>query len=212
MDDDGLLDDDEIAIHGTNPDVFDTDGDGLGDGQELGMTNATVTADTDLSIFKEDRDPSTTTDPMNADSDGGGINDGHEDQDKNGAFSTWETDPNDSVDDDLAMYVYKLNPGNSLTLRVRNGTPYALVIPCYSIKGTGPTDVGIGIPMDLTMPIVDMTPVRLSGGGYGEVVAGRVPPWAPLGFPVYFQGVEVRFQTGQSFRLTNAITKPITAE
>ena len=32
---DGLYDDDETDVYGTNPDVFDTDGDGFGDGEEI---------------------------------------------------------------------------------------------------------------------------------------------------------------------------------
>jgi hypothetical protein len=34
-DGDGLYDDDEVEVYGTNPDVFDTDGDGVGDGEEV---------------------------------------------------------------------------------------------------------------------------------------------------------------------------------
>jgi hypothetical protein len=34
-DGDGLFDDDETEVYGTNPDVFDTDGDGAGDGEEI---------------------------------------------------------------------------------------------------------------------------------------------------------------------------------
>ena len=32
---DGLYDDDETDVYGTNPDVYDTDGDGFGDGEEI---------------------------------------------------------------------------------------------------------------------------------------------------------------------------------
>jgi hypothetical protein len=34
-DGDGLFDDDETDVYGTNPDVYDTDGDGSGDGEEV---------------------------------------------------------------------------------------------------------------------------------------------------------------------------------
>jgi hypothetical protein len=34
-DDDGLYDDDETDVYGTNPDIYDTDGDGVGDGEEV---------------------------------------------------------------------------------------------------------------------------------------------------------------------------------
>jgi hypothetical protein len=32
---DGLFDDDEVEVYGTNPDVYDTDADGVGDGEEI---------------------------------------------------------------------------------------------------------------------------------------------------------------------------------
>jgi hypothetical protein len=34
-DQDGLYDDDEVEVYGTNPDVYDSDGDGVGDGEEV---------------------------------------------------------------------------------------------------------------------------------------------------------------------------------
>ena len=34
-DGDGLFDDDETNVYGTNPDFYDTDGDGWGDGEEV---------------------------------------------------------------------------------------------------------------------------------------------------------------------------------
>ena len=56
-DGDGLSDGTEVSVYGTNPLLADTDGDGLDDGQELNVTG---------------------TDPLNADSDGDGLNDGDE--------------------------------------------------------------------------------------------------------------------------------------
>ena len=61
-DDDGLLDGNEDANHNGNREpsetrvtIFDTDGDGLGDGQELGLT-APQGGDTDLADFVADAD------------------------------------------------------------------------------------------------------------------------------------------------------------
>ncbi|MDQ3695362.1 MAG: thrombospondin type 3 repeat-containing protein [Chloroflexota bacterium] len=34
-DGDGLYDDDELNVYGTNPDLWDTDGDGANDGEEV---------------------------------------------------------------------------------------------------------------------------------------------------------------------------------
>ena len=103
-DDDGISDGDEDSNHNgivdageTDPRKVDTDGDGLQDGTELGVT--TPNADTDLSIFIADADPTTTTDPLDADTDNGGVNDGIEDENHNGAIDEGERDPNDGSDD-----------------------------------------------------------------------------------------------------------------
>ncbi|MEZ4323386.1 MAG: hypothetical protein R3F61_38330, partial [Myxococcota bacterium] len=87
---DGLSDDDETTLHGTDPTLADTDGDGLEDGLELGLVG--------------DADPTTTTDPTVADTDGDGLTDGAEDADGDGAWTatlggtgtpgTGESDPN----------------------------------------------------------------------------------------------------------------------
>jgi len=85
-DGDGVSDDDEINIHGTNPNLADTDGDGLSDGVELGVPGL-------------DSDPSTTTNPLLSDSDGDGRLDGNngfdpcEDCNNNGQVDAGETSP-----------------------------------------------------------------------------------------------------------------------
>ncbi len=86
-DNDGLTKKQEKEL-GTNPDVADTDGDGLTDGEEFLTFN---------------------TDPLKADSDGDGLNDGAE-------FKTYKTNPNsaDSDNDGLTdtdeVNKYKSNP------------------------------------------------------------------------------------------------------
>jgi Stigma-specific protein, Stig1/Bacterial TSP3 repeat len=44
-DGDGLYDDDEVQVYGTNPDVYDTDYDGVGDGEEVYYGSNPVAAD-----------------------------------------------------------------------------------------------------------------------------------------------------------------------
>jgi len=100
-DDDGLIDGYEYYFLGTSieeedldsdgrPDGYDSDGDGLSDGLELGLTMNDVVqkwwnfdasswiSQTDYSVFHPDRDPSSITDPLNRDTDGDGIIDGWE--------------------------------------------------------------------------------------------------------------------------------------
>jgi len=78
----------------TDPTNPDTDGDGLGDALERGLT-APETPDTDISSpnWQPDSDPSTTTDPTKPDSDGDGLADGVEDADHDGQKDPGETEP-----------------------------------------------------------------------------------------------------------------------
>src|SRR5256885_111266 len=92
---DGLSDLEEHNL-GTDPQLVDTDGDGLDDGLERGKTSS---ADPSCVLAQVDADPSTTTDPTKRDTDGDGINDGIEDLNHDGALAPpnagglQETDP-----------------------------------------------------------------------------------------------------------------------
>jgi hypothetical protein len=85
-DQDGLFDDDEPGVYGTNPDVADTDGDGSGDGEEIYLgTNplaanvGPVRADTDGDgLYDLDETSVYGTDATYADSDLDGVGDGDE--------------------------------------------------------------------------------------------------------------------------------------
>ena len=99
-DDDGLMDGQEdLNLNGavdageTSPCNPDSDNDGVWDGTEAGLTAADVDTDTDLSAFKPDADPVTTTDPLNPDSDQDGWMDGEEDVNANGMVDIGEADP-----------------------------------------------------------------------------------------------------------------------
>ncbi len=78
-DGDGLLDVDEVSVHGTDPQNADTDGDGLDDGDEV-MT--------------------TMTDALDDDTDDDGLFDGTEDADADGVVDAGETDANNVDTDD----------------------------------------------------------------------------------------------------------------
>ncbi len=83
---------------------MDSDGDGIDDGIESGLTVGDVGPYTDLGVFVPDLDPTTTTDPVNIDSDFDGLSDGTEDVNGNGMCDTGETDAaDDDTDDDLAI-------------------------------------------------------------------------------------------------------------
>jgi len=77
----------------TDPENWDTDGDGLSDGLEQGLA-APEGDDTNTASphWQPDADPSTQTDPLSADTDGDSIPDGQEDANHNGKMDAGETD------------------------------------------------------------------------------------------------------------------------
>jgi hypothetical protein len=68
-DGDGILDNDEIDIYGTDPDRTDTDGDGINDGEELEYWG---------NKWNLDYDGDGVVNLLDADSDGDGLSDGIE--------------------------------------------------------------------------------------------------------------------------------------
>jgi hypothetical protein len=79
-DGDGISDEDEINLYGTNPESNDTDGDGLLDGEEILRYDTNVTnPDTDDDGLKDGVEVHTyETNATNPDSDNDGLNDGVE--------------------------------------------------------------------------------------------------------------------------------------
>ena len=71
----------------------DTDGDGIRDGTEIGVTPDEIGEDADPGGGIPDTDSETTTNPLSKDSDRGGISDGREDLNANGRVDAGETDP-----------------------------------------------------------------------------------------------------------------------
>ncbi|OQW75225.1 MAG: hypothetical protein BVN35_08975 [Proteobacteria bacterium ST_bin11] len=106
-DDDGIADGVEDAnrngvvdVGETNPALADTDGDGIQDGTESGVSAGVADPDgagqllgTDLAVFVPDADPATTSSAVLADTDGDGSSDGAEDINRNGRLDAGEYDP-----------------------------------------------------------------------------------------------------------------------
>jgi uncharacterized delta-60 repeat protein len=98
FDDDGLSDYREVRKTKTKPRRFDTDGDGISDGVELGVTKGVAdppgaALGTKLAKFRKDLDPKTKTKPRKKDTDGDGRSDGAEDKNHNGRRDKGETNP-----------------------------------------------------------------------------------------------------------------------
>jgi subtilisin family serine protease len=93
-DGDGLTDDDEINVYGTDPGNPETDGDGLDDGDEVNIhLTDPADADSDGDGLDDGEEVNTyLTDPNDPDSDGDGLDDGDE-------VNTHLTDPNDPDSD-----------------------------------------------------------------------------------------------------------------
>lgn len=202
FDDDGLLDADEIAIFGTNPNMMDTDGDGLGDGQELGVDESSVTSDTNLSVFIPDKDPSTTTDPLLADTDGGGMNDGAEDFDHDGAFNYVEFDPNDSEDDRFDLQVSSLIPGQQALFTLSDHRAGSTVAVVFSLNGLGSTGTPFGFDLEIAAPLTAFPSQVVFTSASTQLV--DVPISAPIGLDVWFQSVEKLF-FGDFFRMSQVV-------
>lgn len=96
VDNDGISNANESTM-GTDAARFDSDGDGVSDGVEIGLT-IPQGSDTNLYIFIADADPTTTTDPLNENADGNGLLDGAEDSNGNGRVDASESDPLDPND------------------------------------------------------------------------------------------------------------------
>ena len=113
-DGDGIPDNTESVILGTNPVVsdigIDNDGDGIDNVQEFQDRTDIDNPDTDNDGLNDGSESIGGTDPLNPDTDGDGFMDGAEDANGNGVVDPGETDPNnadtdgdtviDSVDDE----------------------------------------------------------------------------------------------------------------
>ena len=62
-DGDGLFDDDEVQVYGTNPDVYNTDGDGVGDGEEVYYGSDPLAADSYAGLVGNGNDVSLGANP-----------------------------------------------------------------------------------------------------------------------------------------------------
>jgi formylglycine-generating enzyme required for sulfatase activity len=75
---DGLTNYQEIIVRLTNPDLADTDGDGVNDGQEVTDGTNPLVVDSDGDGLSDGDEKTRTTNPLLADTDGDGYSDGYE--------------------------------------------------------------------------------------------------------------------------------------
>ena len=153
-DNDGISDDEE-PIYNLDNTIFDSDGDGLGDGLEIGRTAGIPDGfSSGMSIyyggtgtgFTPDSDPASRTDPLDSDSDNDGIPDGGEDVSGNGQFDPGELDPVDADTDDDGLADGEEPP------MLLNGT-------LFDTDGDG---LGDGLELGRTVPVAG----GMSSGSY----------------------------------------------
>ncbi len=210
-DDDGISDYDEDQNSHLDPLNIDMDGDGIQDGTELGIdvpiagSPSDGILGTDLSIWIADADPSTVTGPGEADTDKGGSDDGVEDLNKNGAIDPGETNPLDSGDDVVGVYIAPLSPGVQTSVEFSGFKADTLITPVYSTSGIGTVNAPtLGVIFDLAKPITPMRAVQCDSSGYG-IEYYTVPNHVSVGQRVWFQGYvlepgEVPALTGVVYR------------
>ena len=120
-DDDGLTDENETLLYGTDPYDADSDDDGLSDYDEVmvyGTNPLAIDSDTDgLSDYAEVT--TTGTDPMDSDSDDDGLSDGAE-------VNYWSSDPLVYDPDDDSDLFYHFNDCNDNDPNVNPGKPELL--------------------------------------------------------------------------------------
>jgi alpha-tubulin suppressor-like RCC1 family protein len=200
-DDDGLLDSAELHSIGSNPALFDSDGDGLGDGLELGVDYSSAPVGTSFRVFLPDMDPASTTDPLRSDSDGGGLSDGLEDFNADGVYQFGEFDPNSPDDDRFEISVPPLVRGSTVTISVSGARAGSTGAVLYSLAGPGPWTVFDGLEIALTPPIKQAAVGLLLGGSADFQV--DVPLAAPVGLTVWIQAVERLFYS-ENYRASAA--------
>jgi len=115
---DGLVDGDEVNVHNTNPTVIDTDEDGLSDTEEVNVTlTSPVRWDSDEDGLNDGEEVNQhSSNPLSADSDADGINDYYE------VMHELQVNQDDSISDsdedgltNLEEFAHNTDPNNSDT-------------------------------------------------------------------------------------------------
>jgi len=147
-DDDGLMDgpasSEDLNGNGvldpgeTDPLNWDTDGDGLSDGLEKGLT-APEGQDTDTTSphWQPDADPSTRTDPLSADTNGDTIPDGQEDINANGSVDEGESAPGAVAASLTQGWSQTCYVGEAKPIEQALGTVADKVLAVYSLSESG---------------------------------------------------------------------------
>ena len=135
--------------------------------------------------------------------------DGQEDLDLDGAYEPpAELDPNDPLDDTIALAVPPLVRGQLVTLVADGVRAQSRTFFLYSLAGPGPYVTTYGFTLDLTPPIENLGAVKATQAG-SVGLAATVPSTAPVGLPVWVQAVEAWGNPAISFRVSNLVATAV---
>lgn len=195
LDGDGITNEDEVNIYGTDPNNPDTDGDGIEDGDEINAgTDPLDPCDPNDNDCDDDSDGLTNleevnigTDPTNPDTDGDGINDG--DEVTNGSDPLNPCDPDDSAPDcnidtdgdgvlDVRELVDGTNPNDPCSYEIASIThPIISFVDCDGdginddveiANGSNPFDLCDPEPIGITCTMGMYVPTGFSPDGDGQ--------------------------------------------
>jgi hypothetical protein len=189
-DGDGLTNYQEIIVRLTAPNLADTDGDGVNDGQEVTDGTSPLVADTDGDGLTDGEEKARGTNSLLADTDGDGLSDGHEifstftdplaqDSDSNGIADAYEDPDNDGILNGREVNERNTNPKSADSDNDGLSDTYELVF-----KGT--TDafkprIGDRIRLDLrelgfqgTYKLVGKLPVGMTFNATTGVLEGKL--------------------------------------
>ena len=100
--------------------------------------------------------------------------------------------------------------GGIATFEVQDGLPGATVIIGYSLHGSGPVTLPLGITLNLSAPVKELGGFNLDALGNGTLGPLPMPNRAVVGMRVWFQGVEVDFLIPR-FKTTNMVPMTVQA-
>jgi hypothetical protein len=102
-----------------------------------------------------------------------------------------------------------LIPGERVQFEAYSSRSVSLIVPLYSISGSGPTALGIGVTVDLSLPIRVLNPAYTDSAGRASIRGPVVPQAAPIGLQVWLQAIEIPFAPGEAERVSNLVSLPV---
>lgn len=98
-----------------------------------------------------------------------------------------------------------MTPGERVAFDVYSVRANNLIVPLFSLVGDGPTQLGIGVSVNLSMPIGTSTPAFTDSNGRVTYQGNLIPNSTPLGISVWVQALEIPFAPGEAEFVSNLV-------